>query len=225
MHLTSGTVQNYLDSKGLSREHITYFEGLLLENGRFTNYDSCPWIKQKGVYHLCKFKKTKYEASGVKEAIFMPILDIEGKFQGLSIRVFNNQKHDSFLQEGVSKPTCMFGIDKAYRHIITLNRVFVVEGSYDCIAMACKGFPNTVSILGTNFSPAHFTMLSALTDNIIMCLDGDKAGVKSIHDMWKLYKDKVNIYRVNINTDPDEFLKEHKAEELMGKVETIRWKK
>lgn len=224
-HITSGTVKHYLDTKGLTYQHIDYFEGLRLENGRFTNYDMCKWIKEKGVYHLCKFKKDKYALNGVKEALFMPILGIDRKFQGLSIRVFNEQKHDSFLQEGVSKPTCMFGIDKAYKSIAQLNRVFVVEGAYDCVAMACKGFPNTVSILGTNFSPYHFAILSALTDNIIMCLDGDKAGVKAIHEMWRLYKNKVNIYRVNINTDPDEFLKEHSAQELMGKVETIKWRK
>ena len=119
----------------------------------------------------------------------------------------------------------MFGIDKAYKSIAEMNRVFVVEGSYDCIAMACKGFPNTVSILGTNFSPSHFAILSSLTDNIIMCLDGDKAGLRAIHEMWKLYKDKVHIYRVNIDEDPDEFLKVHTANELMSKVETIKWRK
>ena len=119
----------------------------------------------------------------------------------------------------------MFGIDKAYKAIAQLDRVFVVEGAYDCVAMACKGFPNTVSILGTNFSPAHFVALSSLTNNIIMCLDGDKAGLSAIYDMWKLYRNKVNIYRVNINTDPDEFLKDHTGAELMSKVEVIKGRK
>ena len=224
-HITSGTVKNYLDTKGLTYAHIDYFEGLRLENGRFTNYDMCPWIKERGVYHLCKFKKEKYARDGVKEALFMPILGIDRSFQGLSIRVFNNQKHDSYLKEGVSKPNCMFGIDKAYKEIAKLNRVFVVEGAYDCVAMACKGFPNTVSILGTNFSPSHFVALSSLTNNIVMCLDGEKAGLSAIYDMWKLYHTKVNIYRVNINTDPDEFLKDHTATELMSKVEVIKGRK
>lgn len=225
MHQTSGTVKEYLDSKGLTYQHIDYFEGLRLEHGRFTNYDSCSWIKGKGVYHLCKFKKDKYALNNVHEAIFMPILGIDRKFNGLSIRVFNEQKHDSYLSEGASKPACMFGIDKAYKSIIQLDRVFVVEGAYDCVAMACKGFPNTVSILGTNFSKYHFSILASLTKNVIMCLDGDKAGVSAIHDMWKLYKDKINIYRVNINEDPDEFLKTHTATDLMSKVETIKWRK
>lgn len=220
-HATSGTVKQYLDSKGLNYSHINYFEGLTLENGRFTNYDACPWIKEKGVYHLCKFKKEKYAFTNVKEAIFMPVLGIDRKFNGLSIRVFNEQKHDSFMKEGVSKTTCMFGIDKAYEHIVKLNRVFVVEGAYDCVAMSCKGFPNTVSILGTNFSKYHFAILSALTDNIIMCLDGDEAGISAVNDVWKSYHSKANIYRVNIDTDPDEFLKFNRPEELMKKVEVI----
>lgn len=224
-HITSGTVKDYLLSKGLTYSHINYFGGLLLEGGRFTNYDCCPWIKEKGVYHLCKFKKEKYANMGVFEAIFMPILDIEGKFNGLSIRLFNEQKHDSFIKEGISKSACLFGIDKAYKHIISLDRVFVVEGSYDCIAMACKGFPNTVSILGTNFSPYHFSILSSLTNNVIMCLDGDSAGLKAIHSVWKEYNNKLNIYRVNIKSDPDEFLKVHSADELMGCVETIKWRR
>ena len=58
-----------------------------------------------------------------------------------------------------------------------------------------------------------------------MCLDGDKAGLSAIYDMWKLYHTKVNIYRVNINTDPDEFLKDHTATELMSKVEVIKGRK
>ena len=70
-HITSGTVKNYLDTKGLTYTHIDYFEGLRLENGRFTNYDCCPWIKERGVYHLCKFKKDKYASAGVKEALFI----------------------------------------------------------------------------------------------------------------------------------------------------------
>lgn len=224
-HATSGTVKQYLDSKGLDYSHINYFEGLTLEGGRFTNYDACHWIKEKGVYHLCKFKKEKYAYNNISEAIFMPILNIKGEFNGLSIRVFSEQKHDSFLKENISKTSCMFGIDKAYKHIVKLDRVFVVEGAYDCVAMACKGFPNTVSILGTNFTQYHFAMLSALTNNIIMCLDGDKAGIKAVQDVWSQYNNKINIYRVNIDTDPDEFLKVNKPEELMGKVETIKWRR
>ena len=224
-HITSGTVKNYLESKGLTYDQINYFGGLRLENGRFTNYDMCSWIKQKGVYHLCEFKKEKYAASGVYEALFMPILDIEGVFQGLSIRVFNEQKHDSYLVENVSKPTCMFGIDKAYKHIAKLNRVIVVEGAYDCVACASKGLPNTVSILGTNFSQYHFAILSSLTDNIIMCLDGDRAGIKSIHEVWKTYKSKAHIYRLNISGDPDEYLKNHTSSEMIKHIELPKWKR
>ena len=221
-HKVSGTVKDYILSKGISYEQLDYFQCLRLEGGRFTNYDKCNWIKEKGVYHLCKFKKEKYATMGAFEALYMPILSISGEFQGLSIRILNQQKHDSFLMNNVSKTHCMFGIDKAYKHIIKLNRVFVVEGSYDCVAMACKGFPNTVSILGTNFSPYHFSILSALTDNIIMCLDGDKAGINSIKDVWKEYKDKINLFRVNIDSDPDEFLKTNSAQDLIKKVEIIK---
>lgn len=224
-HMVNGTVNQYLNSKGLSKDDIEYFDGLLLEGGRFTNYNSCTWIKDKELYRLCKFKKEKYAIMGTFEAIFMPIKDIEGNVQGLSIRMFNEQKHDSYLLERVSKPTCLFGINTAYKHILSLDRVFVVEGSYDCIAMARKGFPNTVSILGTSFSPYHFAILSSLTDNIIMCLDGDKAGIKAIHSMWKEYKDKINLFRVNINTDPDEYLRDHSSNDLVKHIENIKWRR
>lgn len=218
MHLESGTIKDYLEQKGLTYEQLNYFNSLILENGRFRNYDNCPWIKEKGIYSLCKFKKDRYNA----DAVFTPIYNILGEFQGLTVRVLNKQKHDSYLKEGVSKPSCLFNIQNAYKSIIELDRVFVVEGAYDCMAMACKGFPNTVSILGTNFSTFHYYLLTSLTKNVIMCLDNDEAGNKAVDSVYRAYKGLISLFKVNIGDDPDEYLKTHCSANLVDKIEVIK---
>jgi len=56
------------------------------------------------------------------------------------------------------------------------NRVFVVEGYMDVIAMAQHNIHNVVATLGTATTAQHLTRLFRLVDNIVFCFDGDRAG-------------------------------------------------
>ena len=51
-HIESGTVQYYLDSKGLDKDCLNAFSVLLMEKGRFVNYTDFPWAKKE--YSLLK---------------------------------------------------------------------------------------------------------------------------------------------------------------------------
>src|SRR5699024_6265894 len=56
------------------------------------------------------------------------------------------------------------------------NRVYVVEGYMDVIAMAQHDIPNVVATLGTATTEQHLVRLFRLVDEIVFCFDGDRAG-------------------------------------------------
>ena len=48
----------------------------------------------------------------------------------------------------------------------------------DVIAMDQAGFNETVATMGTSLTKEHVSLLSQITDNIILAYDGDQAGNK-----------------------------------------------
>lgn len=46
----------------------------------------------------------------------------------------------------------------------------------DVIALYKAGIKNTVAIMGTALTSQHLKMLKRLSNDIVLCLDGDQAG-------------------------------------------------
>jgi len=59
--------------------------------------------------------------------------------------------------------------------------LIVVEGYVDVIAMVGAGFPSTVAPLGTALTEDQLTLLWKMTDEPILCFDGDNAGVRAAY--------------------------------------------
>ncbi len=70
----------------------------------------------------------------------------------------------------------LYGLAQARNAIRTENRVVVVEGYMDVVALAQNGVENVVATLGTATTPVHVQRLLRLTDEIVFCFDGDAAG-------------------------------------------------
>lgn len=220
-HIESGTVQHYLDTKGLTKQAITDFSILIMEKGRFVNYKECPWAKKE--YSILKYKRAKYIAQGCGEGLFIPIFDFTGNIVGIVIRLMCSQKHDSYFKDNINKTKLLFNLNNAYKEIVRLNRVFITEGCPDAIALSEKGIKNVVSCLGTNITDYHIFMLSCLTDNIIFVLDSDKAGWEACLKAKRKCRCKMNTYRAKLpnNLDADEFLKDHSINEFFDTIRGI----
>jgi DNA primase len=59
--------------------------------------------------------------------------------------------------------------------------VIAVEGYIDVIAMVTAGFPATVAPLGTALTEDQLTQLWRMSDEPVLCFDGDKAGVRAAY--------------------------------------------
>ena len=86
----------------------------------------------------------------------------------------------------------------------------IVEGQMDAIALHQAGFANTVAVMGVGISERNIRFLKALTPNIILALDSDKAGFTAMerlnagfmsHDILPRYLD------FSPHKDPDDFIR------------------
>lgn len=61
-----------------------------------------------------------------------------------------------------------------------LDRLIVVEGYMDVVALAQNGIPNAVATLGTAVGTEHFERLYRNTSEVVCCFDGDRAGRQAV---------------------------------------------
>jgi DNA primase len=77
------------------------------------------------------------------------------------------------------KGRTLFNLDRAATASRTANRVIVVEGYMDVIALAQAGIDEAVAPLGTALTEGQLERLWRLVDVPLLCFDGDAAGQKA----------------------------------------------
>jgi len=143
-----------------------------------------------------------------------PIRDHLGRFCGFGGRIFKPtdsraKYYNSHENQFFNKSSILFGLDAAKKQIQSTEKVFLVEGYTDCIAMAQHGFKNTVATLGTSCTADHLKILSRYAQQLYVLYDGDDAGQKAIMRLTELCW-QVNIepkvIRLSQEQDPASFL-------------------
>jgi DNA primase len=77
------------------------------------------------------------------------------------------------------KGRTLYNLDKASPASRSTNRVIVVEGYMDVIALAQAGFQEAVAPLGTALTEQQIAMLWRMVPKPLLCFDGDAAGQKA----------------------------------------------
>lgn len=80
---------------------------------------------------------------------------------------------ESFLYK---KGDLLFGLHAATRGIHSRNRIILVEGNVDVLAMHRLGYEETLAPLGTALTASQCRRLRRLTQTVVLCFDGDRAG-------------------------------------------------
>jgi len=101
-----------------------------------------------------------------------------------------------------------------------MERVYIVEGYMDVLALAQHGIRNAVASLGTAVTESHLERLYRVCPQIIFCFDGDSAGQKAA---WRameialpLLKEGRQIHFMFIpeGDDPDTYVHKHGREKF-----------
>ena len=117
-----------------------------------------------------------------RDRIMFPIVNVRGQVIGFGGRVLDkgepkylNSPETPLFEKGHE----LYGLYQAQKAIRAQQRVIVVEGYMDVVALAQNGVEYAVATLGTATTPFHVQKLLRLCDQVVFCFDGDKPGQKA----------------------------------------------
>jgi DNA primase len=159
--------------------------------------------------------------------LMFPIADASGKVVAFGGRVLG-QGLPKYLNSAETplfrKHATVYGLFQAKETIREKDRVVVVEGYLDVIALAQFGIGDAVATLGTALTPDHVRMLGRYTKNIIALFDGDTAGRKAAARSFEIFIEAGLLGRgafLPKDHDPDTFVRAYGKEgleELLGRA-------
>ncbi len=114
-----------------------------------------------------------------RERVMFPIHDSRGRVIAFGGRVLNDEK-PKYLNSPETpifhKGRELYGLYQARKAVRHLQRLVVVEGYMDVVALAQFGIPYAVATLGTATSTEHLQKIFRQCSEVIFCFDGDNAG-------------------------------------------------
>ncbi|HEY3699750.1 MAG TPA: DNA primase [Spongiibacteraceae bacterium] len=119
-----------------------------------------------------------------RDRVMFPILDSRGRVIAFGGRVLNDDK-PKYLNSPETvifhKSRELYGLFQARKAVRHLQRLVVVEGYMDVVALTQFGIPYAVATLGTATSTEHLQKIFRHCAEVIFCFDGDNAGRQAAH--------------------------------------------
>ncbi|MHC1480876.1 DNA primase [Frateuria aurantia] len=115
-----------------------------------------------------------------RQRLMFPIMDRRGRVIAFGGRLTGSEQGPKYLNSPETplfhKGRELFALWQVKQANPRLERVVVVEGYMDVIAMHQAGLPIAVATLGTATTPEHTELLFRATADVVFCFDGDRAG-------------------------------------------------
>ena len=166
-----------------------------------------------------------------RNRIMYPIRDKRSRIVGFGGRVLD----DSLPKYLNSPETPLFHKGKEVYGLYELlaknpkpQRILIVEGYMDVIALAQYGINYSVAALGTAASHAHLDLLFRFASELVFCFDGDKAGReaawKAMDAMFSSLKDgrSCRIMLLPEQHDPDSLIRSEGVDSFIDRVESAQ---
>ena len=174
----------YLYSRGITDELIDKFElGFAPESAQTIRLLQNEQIEPKEALEvgIVKQNENGIYASFINRITF-PIYTHAGRLVGFGGRTIsgNPAKYVNSPQSAVfDKSTLFYGYHLAKREIFSKNQIIITEGYMDVIMLHKAGFNNVVAVLGTALTTKHLPLLKRGEISVILCFDGDDAGINA----------------------------------------------
>jgi len=156
-----------------------------------------------------------------RDRVMFPIRDARGRTIGFGGRTMG-EGEPKYLNSPETvlfhKGRELYGLYEARQALRHIERLVVVEGYMDTVALARHGIDFAVATLGTATTDEHLNRLFRLTDNTYFSFDGDRAGKKAA---WRALENalphirdgrQVRFVFLPDGHDPDSFVNENGAD-------------
>ena len=121
-----------------------------------------------------------------RNRIMFPIADSAGRIVAFSGRIFGENaspEAPKYLNSPETplfhKSRILYGFDRAKVAMRKVSCAVLVEGQMDLLMSHQAGWANTVAVSGTAFTEDHAKLIRRMTDNLVLALDADAAGIKA----------------------------------------------
>ncbi|MFW5450028.1 MAG: DNA primase [Methylophagaceae bacterium] len=174
---------NYLKQRGLSTQTIEHFNIGMAPDG---------WDNVLRTFGTSEQARQRLTEAGLlssndkgrtydrfRNRIMFPIRDRRGRVVGFGGRVLDDSS-PKYLNSPETpvfhKGHELYGLYQARKANRKLDRIIIVEGYMDVIALAQHNITNAVATLGTATTPDHLRLVQRSTPEVVFCFDGDRAG-------------------------------------------------
>lgn len=160
--------------------------------------------------------------------VVFPWIGNSGRVVGFTARVLDSRTK-GVSQKYVNSPDSeiyhkgneLYGIYQAKKAMAKNDRVYLVEGQADVIAMHQSGIENVVAGSGTALTLPQIHMLRRFTNNITMIYDNDEAGIHAAlkgTDMLLSEGMNLKVLLLPAGEDPDSFARKHTASDFQAYI-------
>lgn len=151
-----------------------------------------------------------------RNRVMFPIIDLRGNVIAFGGRVMDDSKpkyintSDTLVYK---KSNGVFALNFAKN--ANENKLILVEGYMDVIALHQAGFGNAIACLGTAFTSEQANLLSRYADEVIICYDNDEAGRKATERALSVLGKtglRLRVVAMSGGKDADEIIRTHGKE-------------
>lgn len=214
----------YLKNRQIDDETIKKFKiGLSVQKLSLTEYlNNKNYTKED----LIKIGLTNDNGTDIFiNRIMFPICDLQGNVIAFSGRIYNTKDNSKYINtketDKFKKSKILYNYANAKEHLKKNDYVILMEGQMDVIRSSTVGINNCIATMGTALTKEHKNILKNMTNNIILCFDGDSAGEKATLSAIELLEDtnlNIKIVRLPNNMDPDEYILKEGKDSFIAQI-------
>ena len=214
----------YLENRKIDKETIKKFKiGLSVSKTSLTDYLLNKNFPLKEIITLGISNENGTDL--FVNRIMFPLYDLQGNVIAFSGRIYNTKDSSKYINSKESKifkkGNLLYNYHQAKDILKKSESIIVMEGFMDVIRASTIGINNCVATMGTAFTKQQANLLRKMTDNIILCFDGDKAGEDATISAIEVLKEiNINpkVVRLEENLDPDEYIIKYGADSFKTKI-------
>ena len=218
--------RKYLTNRGLNKDIIKKFQvGLSLPN----NNDLTELLVKKkyDIADLNKYGLSVNNYDIYKDRIMFPLFDISGKVIGFSGRIYKNIDEAKYINTKETpifiKGEQLYNYHIAKESVRTSKYLIIMEGFMDVIRASTIGLDNCIALMGTALTHEQMKLIKRLSNNITLCLDGDKPGQSAAYKIGEEFlKEGIEVKVVTLpnNDDPDSFILKEGKDRFLAYIES-----
>ena len=247
-HPQKQTVVNYLKTRGLTGKVAAKFsigfappgwQNLLKELGTEKNKQKLLLDAGLTLERNKDKSQSKTQSRGsdfdfydrFRDRIMFPIRDSRGRVIAFGGRVLGDEKPKYLNSPETSvfqKSSELYGLYELRQSRDKVEKIILVEGYMDVIALSQMGVQNTLATLGTATNARHLNKIFKQVSELIFCFDGDEAGSKAawraLETALPLMEDgrQVKFLFLPSGEDPDTYVRSIGQLQFIKKVNTAK---